>query len=85
MLATKKFEKIKPKDYLLFFFSSFFNPFLYFIGENYGLDKVSASVSAFIVATIPYTHLHVNPITTFKCQMSPLIMDCCNYPGPEKA
>ena len=30
-----------------------FNPFLYFIGENYGLQRVSASVTSIIIATIP--------------------------------
>jgi len=53
MLIRKKWERIKKQDYWLFIVSSFFNPFLYFIGENYGLDRVSASVSAFIIATIP--------------------------------
>jgi len=53
MMIRKKWESIKKQDYWLFIVSSFFNPFLYFIGENYGLDRVSASVSAFIIATIP--------------------------------
>ena len=53
MLIRKEWERIKKQDYWLFIVSSFFNPFLYFIGENYGLDRVSASVSAFIIATIP--------------------------------
>jgi len=37
----------------LLFGVSFFNPFLYFIGESYGLDLVSPTISAVIVATIP--------------------------------
>lgn len=53
ILITRKWEKIKKQDIWLFLVSSFFNPFLYFIGENYGLEKVSASITAFIIATIP--------------------------------
>lgn len=50
---TGKWENIKKQDRWLFILGSFFNPFLYFIGESYGLNQVSASVSAFIIATIP--------------------------------
>lgn len=32
---------------------SFFNPFLYFIGESFGLNLVSPTLSAVIIATIP--------------------------------
>lgn len=53
MVISGKWEQIKKEHHRLFLISSFFNPFLYFIGENYGLDRVSASVSAFIIATIP--------------------------------
>ncbi|MCB2208874.1 MAG: DMT family transporter [Bacteroidetes bacterium] len=50
---TGKFEKIDRKDFGLLIGGAFFNPFLYFIGENYGLDLVSVSISAIIIATIP--------------------------------
>jgi len=50
---TKQIEKIRKEDRLLFLVSSMFNPFLYFIGENFGLKLVPASLSAIIVATIP--------------------------------
>lgn len=53
MVISGKWERIRKQDYRLFLISSFFNPFLYFIGENFGLDRVSASISAFIIATIP--------------------------------
>lgn len=33
--------------------SSFFNPFLYFIGENYGLQLSSPTTTSVIIATIP--------------------------------
>ncbi len=46
-------EKIIAKDILLFLLSSFFSPFCYFIGESYGLAKVSSTIASVIVATIP--------------------------------
>ncbi|HEY9114580.1 MAG TPA: DMT family transporter [Bacteroidales bacterium] len=53
ILLSKKKEKIHKHDYWLFIVGALFNPFLYFVGESYGLDKVSATISAFIIATIP--------------------------------
>ncbi len=53
MLVTKSMEKIKKKDYKYFLFSAIFNPFLYFLGENFGLQQVSASLASVIIATIP--------------------------------
>ncbi len=51
--ATGKLEPIQKKDRWLLLGSAFLNPFLYFIGENFGLSLVSASLSAIIVSTIP--------------------------------
>ncbi len=48
-----KREKISLKDYRLIFLSALFNPFLYFLGENYGLKFSTPSISAVIIATIP--------------------------------
>jgi drug/metabolite transporter (DMT)-like permease len=53
IVLSKKKEKIRRQDYWLFIVGALFNPFIYFVGESYGLDQVSASVSAFIIATIP--------------------------------
>ncbi len=50
---TGQLNPMRKKDRWLFLGSAFLNPFLYFIGENYGLSLVSASLSAIIVATIP--------------------------------
>jgi drug/metabolite transporter (DMT)-like permease len=52
-LATKRMQKIARKDFWLFVLMSFFEPFLYFIGESYGLKYISSTVAAVIVATIP--------------------------------
>jgi drug/metabolite transporter (DMT)-like permease len=53
IFLTGKFEKLKKEDRGLFLLSSLFNPFLYFIGENYGLKNSSPTISAVIIATIP--------------------------------
>ncbi|MCF8367807.1 MAG: DMT family transporter [Bacteroidales bacterium] len=45
--------KIKKEDYKLFLVSSLFNPFLYFIGENYGVKLTTPTISAVVIATIP--------------------------------
>ncbi len=45
--------KIDKKDFKYFILSSVFNPFLYFIGENYGLKEVSAFFTSVIISTIP--------------------------------
>lgn len=53
LLIINQYEKIDKKHYKLLIVSSIFNPFLYFIGEYYGLSMVSATVSAVIISTIP--------------------------------
>lgn len=51
--SLKRLQKPHRKDYKLFFLMAFFEPFLYFLGESYGLKYVSSTVAAVIVATIP--------------------------------
>jgi drug/metabolite transporter (DMT)-like permease len=46
-------KKIEKKDLKLFILLAFFEPYLYFIGETYGLTLVKPSLAAVIVATIP--------------------------------
>ena len=48
-----KFQKIRKEHYRLFLLSALFNPFLYFIGESFGLDRVSPTISSVIIAMIP--------------------------------
>ena len=48
-----KLEKVKREHYKLFLLSAMFNPFFYFLGENFGLKHTSATTSAVIIATIP--------------------------------
>lgn len=51
--TTRKLVKIERKDIGTFVILSFFEPFLYFMGESFGLKYVSSTVGAIIVATIP--------------------------------
>ena len=53
IFITNQFEKIKKEHRSLLVASALFNPFIYFLGEYYGLSMVSASVSALIISTIP--------------------------------
>ncbi len=49
-------------EYLkIFALLAFFQPFLYFVGESYGLFYVSSTVAAIIIATIPV----VTPLFTY--------------------
>jgi drug/metabolite transporter (DMT)-like permease len=52
-LLSRKLQRIKPGDLKYFVMLAFFEPFLYFMGESYGLKYVSSTVAAVIVATIP--------------------------------
>jgi len=47
------FQRIRREHFLLFLLSALFNPFFYFLGENYGLKYSTASISAVVIATIP--------------------------------
>jgi len=53
IIVTGQKETIKKKDFSYLFLSALFNPFIYFIGENFGLQNVSASLAAVIISTIP--------------------------------
>lgn len=46
-------ERIKKEDIGLYLLSALFNPFLYFLGENYGIKYSSATISAVVIAAIP--------------------------------
>lgn len=49
----KKFIKIRREDLKLFLMLALFEPFLYFLGESYGLTYVSATVGSVLISTIP--------------------------------
>lgn len=46
-------ERISKKHFKLFMLSALFNPFFYFIGENFGLKLTTPTISAVVIATIP--------------------------------
>lgn len=52
-MSLKRLQKPARKDLKLFFLMAFFEPFLYFLGESYGLTYVSSTVASVIVGTIP--------------------------------
>jgi len=53
LVLSGKLEKIKPEDYKLLFLSAIFNPFLYFLGENFGVKYSTPTIAAVIISTIP--------------------------------
>lgn len=52
-VVSKKLQKPTKKDFGLMFLMAFFEPFIYFLGESYGLLYISPTVAAVIIATIP--------------------------------
>jgi drug/metabolite transporter (DMT)-like permease len=51
--VSKNLIKIDKQDYRTFLLLAFFEPFLYFMGESFGLKYVSSTMGALIIATIP--------------------------------
>ena len=52
--ATRKLQKVDRKDWGLMLLMAFFEPFIYFIGETFGLQATnSPTLSALIIALIP--------------------------------
>lgn len=52
-LITKKLKKVSLKDLKWFLLLTVFEPFLYFIGESYGMQYVSSTIGSVMIATIP--------------------------------
>ena len=53
LYPTKRLQKIQKEDFKYFILVSIFNPFLYFLGESYGVKHVSSTLAAVVIATIP--------------------------------
>ena len=53
LIVTKNYMKIKKGDWRLFLILALFEPFVYFLGESFGLTYVSATVCSVLIATIP--------------------------------
>jgi len=48
-----KLEVIHKSHFKLLLLTAFFEPFLYFLGENFGLQLVEPTIASVIIATIP--------------------------------
>jgi drug/metabolite transporter (DMT)-like permease len=53
VLLFRKFQPVERSDLSLFALSALFAPFLYFLGETYGLSYVSSTLGSVIISTIP--------------------------------
>lgn len=53
LVVTKNFMKIQKKDRKMFLMLALFEPFVYFLGESFGLTYVSATVCSVLISTIP--------------------------------
>lgn len=51
--ALGKLERIRKEDWGMLLLMSLFNPFLYFLGENFGLKLTSPTIGAVIIGLIP--------------------------------
>ena len=51
--ATRNLKKIASEDIKYFVLLAFIEPFIYFMGETYGIRIVSSLLSAVIISTIP--------------------------------
>ncbi|MBO7277851.1 MAG: EamA family transporter [Bacteroidales bacterium] len=56
-----KLEKIQKADISKFLLLAFFEPFLYFVGENFSMQYVDASFAAIMIALLPI----VNPLALY--------------------
>ena len=63
-----KLERIRRGDVRQFLLLAFFEPFLYFIGEDFGLKYVDASFASVMIALIPI----VVSVTMYFCEREPL-------------
>jgi len=52
-LLLGKLEKIRPGDLKFFVALAFFEPFVYFMGEAFGMTMISSTVASVIISTIP--------------------------------
>lgn len=50
---TGKFIRLEKRDFKIFLLLSFFEPFMYYVGETYGLTLVEPTLASVIISTIP--------------------------------
>jgi len=52
-LLTRKLQRIQKMHFTRFIFLGIFEPFLYFLGESYGVSMISSTLAALIISLIP--------------------------------
>jgi Permeases of the drug/metabolite transporter (DMT) superfamily len=52
-IFTRQLQLPRREDIKWFLLLAFFEPFLYFIGETYGLKRISPTIASVMIATIP--------------------------------
>lgn len=52
-LQLKRLKKIRKEDFPTFLLLAFLEPFIYSIGESYGIQYVTSTVASILIATIP--------------------------------
>lgn len=52
-VLTKRLQKLQKKDLKTIVLLTFYQPFLYFLGENFGLKEVSSTVTSVLISMIP--------------------------------
>ena len=75
LVIAKGFMKIRKGDLKMFLMLATFEPFLYFIGESFGLTYVSATVCSVLISTIP-VFATIGAWLIFKEKLRPI-----NYAG----
>jgi drug/metabolite transporter (DMT)-like permease len=75
LVLVKGFMKIRKGDLKLFLMLATFEPFLYFLGESFGLTYVSATVCSVLISTIP-VFATIGAWLIFKEKLRPI-----NYAG----
>ncbi len=53
LLISKRFTRLRKEDLKAILILAFFEPFLYFMAESFGMQLVSSTLAAVIVSTVP--------------------------------
>jgi drug/metabolite transporter (DMT)-like permease len=81
-LITKQRIVIPKKDWKYFFLLAIFEPFLYFLGESFGMKFVSSTLGALIIATIPlFTPIPAYILYKEKMQVSGFVGLALSFSG----
>jgi drug/metabolite transporter (DMT)-like permease len=75
LILARGFMKIRKGDFKMFLMLATFEPFLYFLGESFGLTYVSATVCSVLISTIP-VFATIGAWIIFKEKLRPV-----NYAG----